>query len=215
MPVNVTLCMVSNIFLPPPTTRSTVDSEAFCAARCAARNRATLCSGVSPAIRCSFADAGFDCACGVVGVKRVASATVLGSILDVIWSAIEAKLVLQRLGVLAEASGNFRERFLIDFLACSMLPLRRMTGGPDYCRSAPENFMPGGEDLVCPTSQNACGQVRTSRVGFLCPPEKFGAAEPPRFRTSKPRLRKNITNSSIVFGRNQSQWYVIRLSLYG
>lgn len=63
---------------------------AFCAARCACLNLLTRCSGVSPGMRGTLgatADppvAVFEVAWGMVDVKRVASLTLLGPILEAI-----------------------------------------------------------------------------------------------------------------------------------
>lgn len=80
---------------------------AFCAARCACRNLLTRCSGVSPGMRGTLgatADppvAVFEVAWGMVDVKRVASLTLLGPILEAIvcWTtAIEGEEECREVG---------------------------------------------------------------------------------------------------------------------
>ena len=90
IPPTVHLCATSKNLLDASTTRSARLICAFCAAMCACRSRRTRCSGVSPGIRggCFGAappaalPAVLEVACGIVEVKRVASLTLRGPILD-------------------------------------------------------------------------------------------------------------------------------------
>lgn len=95
--MTVILCAESNNLLPFEMTLSNFETSAFFAARWAALNRATRCSGVSPTGPALFwiglrpvgevgvdrrellGDVGLEDACGVVGVKRVASETLRGA----------------------------------------------------------------------------------------------------------------------------------------
>ena len=97
-PATVTLCAESNTRLPASTNLSNLDTCASFALRCAARNRATFCSGVSvridpgplpPGPPAPAPDRGeenrgggvevLELACGVVAVNRVASETLRGA----------------------------------------------------------------------------------------------------------------------------------------
>lgn len=97
-PKTVILCTESNTRLPASTTLSNLDTWASLARRCAARNRATLCSGVSTTPGPSFpllppptdvaaapdrgaanrGSAALELAWGVAAVNRVASETLRG-----------------------------------------------------------------------------------------------------------------------------------------
>lgn len=77
-PASVALCITSNTFLPPSVIRSYLEIGAFLAAKCAALNRATRCSRVSPTGPALAAAEVLDLGCGVVEVKRVASLTLRG-----------------------------------------------------------------------------------------------------------------------------------------
>lgn len=93
-PITATLWAESKNRRPRSMILSALDTRVSVALRCAARNRATLSSGVSvamilglgvlgarppsPVAAANFGSAGLELACGVAAVKRVASETLRG-----------------------------------------------------------------------------------------------------------------------------------------